>query len=474
MNRLYTVLLVIFVLAVLLLLALGSFHLHAQGMLEDEQQAMRDAEFWTDPFEVHEWYLANTDPRVAEGYLDAMRHLRTIASVFPPPEDEAAADEDEYFEDFPVDHSEKESKLLPIVGMMEKYPKDHEPFSQETMALIPQFLEGNREALRLAHKAAKRDGAGRYPADYTKGFGAMLPSLGPIRGLSNVLVLAALYHSEVGQSEQAVRSLETASKLARSLNKEPTLVGQLVRSACHALLIGQISRTANRAKLTDDELTRLMTLMQRVDLPDAFANAVAVEAALMQPYYSSRELIDQIGNERVAFFRMTGLMTMNAAMHLKYVREQAIAMRGPHHTRHHAAAAVDDEVDQLGDAYIILKMLYPFPGRAALIDTRMVAAARATEVGLAVLRYQLKHGKLPATLTELVPDQIDKLPDDPMTGKPLLYKVDHQTGTFAVYSTGEDGTDNDAVLVNTDNVQYEAGADIPFTVLGESDKTVTK
>ncbi len=57
------------------------------------------------------------------------------------------------------------------------------------------------------------------------------------------------------------------------------------------------------------------------------------------------------------------------------------------------------------------------------------------------MRYQLKHGAAPKELNALVPEFLASVPMDPMSGKPLCYRL-NADGTFTLYSTGEDGKDD--------------------------------
>lgn len=66
---------------------------------------------------------------------------------------------------------------------------------------------------------------------------------------------------------------------------------------------------------------------------------------------------------------------------------------------------------------------------------------RMTITAIAIKRYQLKHDKVPSSLMALVPDFLDAVPMDVMSGKPLCYKL-NADGTFVLYSTGEDGKDD--------------------------------
>lgn len=62
---------------------------------------------------------------------------------------------------------------------------------------------------------------------------------------------------------------------------------------------------------------------------------------------------------------------------------------------------------------------------------------RLTVAALALERFRLRHGKSPATLTELVPQFLPAVPPDPLGSRELCYRrgVD---GTFLLYPVGED------------------------------------
>ena len=60
---------------------------------------------------------------------------------------------------------------------------------------------------------------------------------------------------------------------------------------------------------------------------------------------------------------------------------------------------------------------------------------------IALKRYQLQHGQWPDQLAELVPQYLQAIPQDAMTGQPLPYHR-KSDGTFLLYSVGDDGVDN--------------------------------
>jgi hypothetical protein len=60
---------------------------------------------------------------------------------------------------------------------------------------------------------------------------------------------------------------------------------------------------------------------------------------------------------------------------------------------------------------------------------------------VALKRHAIRHGKLPQTLSELVPEFLPSEPVDYMDGHPLRFHL-RSDGEFVLYSVGEDGQDD--------------------------------
>ena len=65
---------------------------------------------------------------------------------------------------------------------------------------------------------------------------------------------------------------------------------------------------------------------------------------------------------------------------------------------------------------------------------------RIARARLAIRRYELRHGRPPATLKELIPTYLPAVPQDPFAPKPLVYQVKGKTAR--IYSRGPDGDDD--------------------------------
>jgi hypothetical protein len=67
-----------------------------------------------------------------------------------------------------------------------------------------------------------------------------------------------------------------------------------------------------------------------------------------------------------------------------------------------------------------------------------VAGWRCLGVGLGIRVFELKKGRLPVGLEELVPSVLAEVPEDPVDGLPLRWNA----STGRIYSVGKDGVDN--------------------------------
>ena len=54
-------------------------------------------------------------------------------------------------------------------------------------------------------------------------------------------------------------------------------------------------------------------------------------------------------------------------------------------------------------------------------DTRARAVWAGTRTVIALRRYEARHGELPLSLSDLVPEFLDEVPRDPYDGEPLRY-----------------------------------------------------
>jgi hypothetical protein len=114
------------------------------------------------------------------------------------------------------------------------------------------------------------------------------------------------------------------------------------------------------------------------------------------------------------------------------------------------AAELKAQVDMFGrikDSYLgqvryqFSSTIIPNISRAALTTVRSETLRRLTLTAIALERYRLRHGRPPNDLAALIPEFLNAITIDPMSGRPLGYWLTAD-GSFALYSVGEDGRDD--------------------------------
>jgi hypothetical protein len=95
---------------------------------------------------------------------------------------------------------------------------------------------------------------------------------------------------------------------------------------------------------------------------------------------------------------------------------------------------------------VIARMTLPATSRAAAKFARSQSSFDLARVACALERHRLKHGKYPDTTAALVPEFIDKVPHDVMTGTPLKFRLTPD-GRFTLYSIGFDERDDGGTVV---------------------------
>jgi hypothetical protein len=365
------------------------------------------------------------------------------------------------------DWDKAKSESLPLISQA-KLPARTEPLPEDMKAAIAQYIADNNEALALLHKAAAIENC-RYPVDLSSGFDVRLEHLSNLRKGMRLLTLEAIWHAENGNSKSAFNSVMSGFGLARSLTKEPIIVSQLVRTACHGLVISGLERAINRTEFTDEQLAEIDRFLIGAEDHSALARAYAGERCQFLNTLTKSELLksaitnhDMPVTPFLELYKAVGLADMDAMIYLDFIDAYIEITRLPLHQRQKASDALEARLTSISNIHVLLQILMPSLSRIATIELRDIARLLAARTGLAVERYRLADGKLPDSLTELVPAFLESIPKDPFDGRELRYKK-LETG-FVVYSIGDDLSDDGGKERERSRTKEASGWDVTFIV----------
>lgn len=336
-------------------------------------------------------------------------------------------------------------KSLPVAGSAELPPRT-EPLPSEMKTLMAEYVADNNEAVDLLHEAAKIEHC-RYPVDLRAGFATLLPNLSEMRGCVFLLELEAILHADSGDNPSAMRSIDTAFGVARSLETQPVMISQLVRSACQVIAVRTIEQVVNRTELNDEQLVELIkSTRDSESICDMFA-ALIGERCVGLSFFQNPQAVDPsiFGGGMpirplLAIYQGVGLSDADAAIYLDLMGRYLESARLPTHERQQAAKAIEAKLRSTSKVHVLLHQMMPALSRITTIGIRTIAYLRTAQAALAVQRYRLATGKLPDSLSDIIPEYLESVPKDPFDGEELRYKK--LDPGFIVYSIGDDLSDD--------------------------------
>lgn len=349
-------------------------------------------------------------------------------------------------------------------------------------AISRRILDHQQDLANL--RAALRNPDIRFGLGYSQGFTLPLPHLAQLKNAATWLSIATLVELHEGHSSNALEDLQACVTLVRPPEHEPLIISQLVRIAIAQIALNATWELLQHPVWQDAQLADLQAQWSSTNFFDAAAPALEMDRALMSSVYA-------LG--RTSYSNFQTLQLSGGLPHAKVGLGQLLA-----HPAQNIMPFTDDVADYShyhlwkGD-WSYQEELYnleitesaldaarltltngAFPAASKKLAADVVNINRVfanstnhfclsfpalavqsyllkladweTErrmlvTAIALKRFQLRSGKYPADLRELVPDYLPELPVDFMDGQTLRYHP--MTGrTFLLYSVGEDGEDN--------------------------------
>ena len=347
---------------------------------------------------------------------------------------------------------EKACGDLPIVGTGATIaPSDPWP----NTGAVEGFLRQYESQLAALHTAARTPGVVRFPRQFNRGIGLLLPDVQRMRGASRALMLQMHQQLKHGEIDAALESLRTQFALANTLEHDPILISMLVRMSITAQAMQQVLVIAQSQTLTDAQLAELQQLVRGSDLQPQFKRAFFGERAMaFHTFYLPMGMLsvnlDQVQNAEFETDRDAAGVKRPAdcAKALEIYARMIAASERPFPELFDEFETIDDEIKALAAEnvslarfqYTLTLQLIPAIHAITQATGRSRAMRDTTDCILAAKRFELKHGRLPTALSELVPDFLAQVPIDPFDGQPLRFQTIGRD--LVVYSIGEDRVDN--------------------------------
>jgi hypothetical protein len=298
--------------------------------------------------------------------------------------------------------------------------------------------------------AARAGGQCRYPVRFELGIATPSAHVQDLRGLVRIMSLRTRVAVARGKPDVAIDSIDVSFAAARSFEHQPSLVEHLVRVAVTGVVLYDIRDLLSDADLTDEQLVRLQTQVQGVQLGDGFTTALMGERGVGYHSFHIFPRSPATAPATIPSGPMAGGELTMPRPCLVYlgVMEELIA------DSHMSAPKCLDEVKLVKSRVLTqaqssnpLTKMNSFAAAEVMpaVEATLTANARTEAwrgmllLAIAERRYELKHGSVVATPDQLVPEFLPAVPIDPFDGQPLRMKV--TTDQIVFYSVGMDRID---------------------------------
>jgi hypothetical protein len=438
-------------------------------------------------FYVEENWRGAREWKKVSAELKAKGYPLTIAEIIPPPipdEDNIAAAPifAELFDAKGKDNPEsrlKKAKLiysskkgaLPVMtkgelGNLRLFidkPDETPTVKQAAQNLLAQLDNEWNPLLAEVNQALQRSQC-RWPLAYEKGFGTPLPNISASLNLTKSFTLRASIYLELAQSEKAANDLICVYRLAWATMQNPTMISILVSITEQQLATSVFWEGCIKNQWQEKDLARIQSALALLDNFSALKQSLPTERAILyatvpqlekelRNYNDLLRLKNAWGLEKHQTFQLW--LRPQGWSHLDLVR-YAILTEAFQNSIDTQSAIINCEriniLDKKIESLPENKIRYAFTLLAmpAIKKTTFGIALAGTTNHQAILacaleRYKIHHGKLPLTLDELMPEYLDKVPNQVVISEPMIYRrVNDQD--YLLYSIGWNMQDDGGVI----------------------------
>jgi hypothetical protein len=232
--------------------------------------------------------------------------------------------------------------------------------------------------------------------------------------------------------QQAKLLLKHMFHINKLIRQEPDLLAQLVSQACESIIIARLERYMNMHELSSDELKCFIRVSAEDEQffisqwPKIWQGLIVmfIDLGNFETLkknglfdYSSNNVSKRLFSAQFEF--LSGNMKNKLLREIEWNKKIMNTPLDVYKKRKHSLEKIAHEAENkkiLGASFstsmcnvIYKKML------------KIIAYLRCARTACAIKYFQLKHGKLPSTLHELVPAILSEIPLDPFNGNTLSY-----------------------------------------------------
>jgi hypothetical protein len=318
--------------------------------------------------------------------------------------------------------------------------------------LLSDYVAMNAAALAKAHEAARLPKS-CYPIDLRQGEGTLLPHL-RLKALARLEEYTALLALGTSSSNQVVVSIASILDLARTLEEEPIVVSQDERTRLLACAKDTLERSLAMTSFGSAELASLQDAFSKSEKTNLMVRGLIGERAMYIPLFRTnineierlrKDLLKEeslpLTGRRWWNYRTIQWLNHDLSFFLDAMETNIVLTLSPpgNLLAESNAQAMITVAKQR--QYALSAICLPKMQKVLRRERSGLAHLRLSSAALAVERFRLSEGRLPAKIEELSPQFLPAVPADPFDGAPLRYR--RLAKGYIIHSIGQDQNNAD-------------------------------
>ncbi len=299
--------------------------------------------------------------------------------------------------------------------------------------------------------------------------GTLMESTQNLRMVASILDTDAVILASDGDGNSALRTTHAILNTARAVGDEPFMISTLVRIALTTIACRSAKRTLGWSEPTAGLAELQSAFAEELGVPRltyGLRGERAMQYLLMENIDSgaldpnsveSKSATGIKGRLGTAPMRRT---LPNQQAYLLDIYGQMLAAEKLEGKERIAAFAAVKPAQGTGFVSLLMSLLLPSTLKVGDAESRCRAILGTTIIALACERFRLANGRFPNSIAEIPKTLLPKVPDDPFTGDPLVFKT--LADGIVIYSVGADLVDDGGTNLD---LTAKVGGDVGFKLL---------
>ena len=336
---------------------------------------------------------------------------------------------------------EKRASLTQVIGDI----FEDNPLSEEKKERLRDLIAENQDALNLILEASTKS-CFKYEEQWEiPGYDLRTATAIKMIQGTRLLGIDAVIKAEDGNVEEAIDQCLAARRLIQAYLQEPFLISYLVATACMKQVAVCFHKIVSDREIETDILRNILRewdpspWRERLAWSFESERIFGLEGALLFLKRGEKYELN-LGADGKLYYWMFRPIYKSKIIWIMGSYDLMLKVAGMPYYTSRDSKEIEQRINSTPWYYKMDGAFLPNVVIVLLKRATLEAMFETARIGIACKIYKNMHGDFPEDLSELAPELLEKIPVDPFTGHPLIYKK--QDSGIMIYSVGSNLKDD--------------------------------